>query len=324
MPRAKKHGADIQRLDYRPVVPYQLDLEIYAASEMRRRGTREKVRTAHRYDFHMLVCVTQGACTQWVDFEPTPCEVGSLLALRPGQVHNLGPDEVWDGWIVLFRPEFLLPASSPAHDLKLAVDLDRLPAHLRLQGDDLRSVVAAIAQMQEDTLIDAPTEDLHALLRYQLHALLSRCNLIHGRQEAHDMLNSRALQRFKRFRQAVEQRFATWHQVADYANHLGCTEKSLTRAAMEAAGVSAKVFIVLRINLEAKRLLVHTDLPVALVAERLGFDEVTNFSKFFKRETGCTPAEFRRRQVAEYVPSEPASDDARQDAPPRAGRAGPG
>ncbi len=305
MPRARQHGADIQRLDYRPVVPYLLDLEVYAASEMRRRGTREKVRTTHRYDFHMLVCVTQGTCTQWIDFEPTPCEVGSLLALRPGQVHNLGPDEHWDGWIVLFRSEFLLPASAPAHDLKLAVDLERLPAHLRLQGDELRRVVTAIAQMLEDTLIDAPAEDLHALLRYQLHALLSRLSLIHGRQEAHDTPNSRALQRFKRFRRTVEQCFATCHQVSDYANQLGCTEKSLTRAAMAATGTSAKVFIASRINLEAKRLLAHTDLPVALIAEKLGFDEATNFSKFFKRETGCPPAEFRRRQVAEQVPSEP-------------------
>lgn len=297
MPRPRTRSADIQRLDYRPLVPYRLDLEIYAASTMRQRGSREKIRTTHRYDFHMLVCVTQGACIQWVDFDPTPCEVGSLLALRPGQAHNLGPDEDWDGWIVLFRPEFLLPASAPVHDLKRVVDLERLPAHLRLQGDELRSVVTAIAQMQQDTLIDEPAEDLHALLRYQLHAILSRLSLIHGRQQAHDTPDSRALQRFKRFRQAVEQGFAKWHQVADYAGQLGCTEKSLTRAATAAAAMSAKVFIASRINLEAKRLLVHTDLPVALIADKLGFDEATNFSKFFKRDTGCTPAEFRRRQL---------------------------
>jgi AraC-like DNA-binding protein len=86
------------------------------------------------------------------------------------------------------------------------------------------------------------------------------------------------VQRFKRFRQTVEQCFANWHQVADYANQLGCTEKTLTRAAMAATGMSAKVFIASRINLEAKRLLAHTDLPVALIADKLGFDEATNFS----------------------------------------------
>jgi AraC-like DNA-binding protein len=59
--------------------------------------------------------------------------------------------------------------------------------------------------------------------------------------------------------------------------------------------MSAKAFISARINLEAKRLLAHTVLPVSVIAERLGFEEATHFSKFFKRNTGCTPTEFRLR-----------------------------
>jgi AraC-like DNA-binding protein len=62
--------------------------------------------------------------------------------------------------------------------------------------------------------------------------------------------------------------------------------------------MSAKAFISKRINLEAKRLLVHTDFPVGVIAERLGFQEATHFSKFFKRETSCTPKEFRARSDA--------------------------
>lgn len=38
----------------------------------------------------------------------------------------------------------------------------------------------------------------------------------------------------------------------------GCTEKTLTRAAMSMAGVTTKAFIASHISLEAKRLLVHT------------------------------------------------------------------
>lgn len=63
--------------------------------------------------------------------------------------------------------------------------------------------------------------------------------------------------------------------------------------------MTAKAIIAARINLEAKRLLVHTSLPVGTIAEQLGFDEPTNFGKFFKREAGCTPAAFRRAQGAE-------------------------
>jgi AraC-like DNA-binding protein len=47
-----------------------------------------------------------------------------------------------------------------------------------------------------------------------------------------------------------------------------------------------------------KRAKVHTNLSVSAIAEKLGFDEPTNFSKFFRREAACSPAEFRQQHRA--------------------------
>lgn len=290
---------DIQRLGYQPQAPYQLDLEVFSVGDLRRRG-KEQVRVTHRYEFHTLVCVTQGTCTQMVDFKSISCEPGSLLVVRAGQAHNYGQSDEWDGWNLLFRPEFVLPVSTTSHDLKLALDLESLPEHMTLSSQELRKATDLFQQMREDTLMDvltgAPQEDVHRLLRHQLHTLLTRLSILQGRRQA--QLVSPASQRFQRFQQLVDQRFAQWHQVAAYANQLGYSEKSLARAVAAATGMPAKAFIAARINLEAKRLLVHMDMPVTTIAEKLGFDEATNFSKFFRREVGCTPAEFRRIQRA--------------------------
>lgn len=296
MPGKDNRRAEIQRLEYRPSTPYRLDLQVFSVSDLRRRVRKERLRTTHRYAFHQLVCITHGTCTHLVDTKPTYCEPGSLLAFRPGQTHNFGLEEDWDGWMILFRPEFLLPSPAAAPDLNLMAGFDKLPEHVSLRDDELRSVTDAVAQMREDVEIDAPPKDVHALLRYQLYALLLRLSIIHDRREVPTRENTRAMRRFKEFKQLVEKSFAQWHQVADYAKQLGCAEKSLARATMEAAGINAKAFIASRISLEAKRLLVYTDLSVTLIAENLGFAEATNFIKFFKRETGCTPAEFRRQQ----------------------------
>ena len=290
---------DIQRLGYQPQAPYQLDLEVFSVGDLRRRG-KEQVRVTHRYEFHTLVCVTQGTCTQMVDFKSISCEPGSLLVVRAGQAHNYGQSDEWDGWNLMFRPEFVLPVSTTSHDLKLALDLESLPEHMTLSSQELRKATDLFQQMREDTLMDVlvgtPQEDLHRLLRHQLHTLLTRLRILQGRRQT--QLVSPASQRFQRFQQLVDQRFAQWHQVADYANQLGYSEKSLARAVAAATGMPAKAFIAARINLEAKRLLVHMDMPVTTIAEKLGFDEATNFSKFFRREVGCTPAEFRRIQRA--------------------------
>ncbi|MFH1116673.1 MAG: helix-turn-helix domain-containing protein [Pseudomonadota bacterium] len=136
---------------------------------------------------------------------------------------------------------------------------------------------------------------MHALLRHQLYTLLSRVNVVRGQYEAR-RATLLGLQLFKSFQKLVEKNFAKLHQAADYADLPGCSGKSLKRAAMEAAEVKAKEVIASRINLEAKRLPTYTTLPVALIGDCLGFDEPTNFVKFFKREAGCSPGEFRRSQ----------------------------
>ena len=152
--------------------------------------------------------------------------------------------------------------------------------------------------MHQDTQTHAASLHAHALLRYQLYALLTRLRMAHEQQSAQPAPPGRALQRFKAFELLVEKHFATWHQLPRYAQQLGCSEKSLVRASLEAAGVTPKAFISARIVLEAKRLLAHTTWPVARVAEGLGYSDLANFAKFFKREAGCTPTEFRSRQTA--------------------------
>ncbi len=47
--------------------------------------------------------------------------------------------------------------------------------------------------------------------------------------------------------------------------------------------------------LEAKRLLAHGPDSVARIAGQLGFDDPSNFSKYFQHRTGTTPAAFRGR-----------------------------
>ena len=81
--------------------------------------------------------------------------------------------------------------------------------------------------------------------------------------------------------------------------------QTLTRATTGVAGITAKAFIASRINLEAKRLLAHTSSSVATIADSLGFDDPSNFVKFFKRETGCTHGVPKRPSV----PVTGATDD---------------
>ena len=78
-----KSRTKLDQLNYRPG-GRELDVEIFRFSDLRRRVTAEQILALYHYSFHTLICVTEGAVTQWVDFRPVDCAAGSLLVLRPG------------------------------------------------------------------------------------------------------------------------------------------------------------------------------------------------------------------------------------------------
>ncbi|MCX5113465.1 helix-turn-helix transcriptional regulator [Streptomyces sp. NBC_00378] len=93
----------------------------------------------------------------------------------------------------------------------------------------------------------------------------------------------------------MERDYTRVRDVGHYARALGYAPRTLARAALDAAGVGAKKFIDRRVVLEAKRLLVHGDEPVAQVAARVCFLDASNFVKYFTQRTDTTPAAFRTR-----------------------------
>ncbi|MBI3898705.1 MAG: AraC family transcriptional regulator [Gammaproteobacteria bacterium] len=295
MSAKKRADGKIVIAPYRPAANYGLDLEIFPASVLQRKASVAYLRIAKRIEFHLLIFVTGGQCSIMVDFESIACKRGSLLMLQPGQVHRFDATATWNGWIVIFRPEFLEPKETtiPIGEWEIFQQLDELPMALVLNASEQQAVAESVTRMFQDAQLNASAGIRHALLRNQLHALLIRLHLVQGRRSKTAHIAPVLLQRFKQYRLAVERDFPQRHRVADYAKRLGCSEKSLGRAVLEAAGQSAKAYLSQRIALEAKRLLAHTGLPISVIADRLGFDEATNFIKFFRREAGCAPGDFR-------------------------------
>lgn len=287
----------IATLPYRPPVRYALDLEVMTVDELRSRMPVGQRHFVHRIQFHMLVLVTRGTFTHMVDFEHYRCSKGALLALRPGQVQRFQRAPEWQGWIAMFRPEFLLPLQGPAGDVHSRAGVAGLPTLLQPGTRTFEATVECLKRMHADAAALPAGPEAGALLRHQLTALLLRLSLESAGQRSLEPGSAASLQRFRRFQAAVESHFVREHGLAGYAHRLGCSERSLTRAALESAGVSAKAYLVNRIVLEAKRLLAHTAAPIATIADDLGFAEATNFVKFFRREAGCAPGAFRRQQA---------------------------
>ena len=144
---AETRLAGIQAVHYAPGADYRLDLEVFSGAQLRRRVADEYLGLTQRIDFYMLICVTEGSFTHTVDFEPIACRPGSLMTLRPAQVQQFDVTAQWDGWLVIFRPEFLFALGSLAlaDGVKVHNSLDSLPTHLQLNGDELGAALQALS-----------------------------------------------------------------------------------------------------------------------------------------------------------------------------------
>ena len=94
-------------------------------------------------------------------------------------------------------------------------------------------------------------------------------------------------------RDLVENHFRKERLLAFYASKLAMTPDRLNDHVKRATGVTAGHLIRQRVLTEAKRQLVFTSQPIHDIAYDLAFSDPSHFARFFRKQTGMTPQDFR-------------------------------
>ena len=100
---------------------------------------------------------------------------------------------------------------------------------------------------------------------------------------------------FTRFIELLNRHGTTEHAIPFYANQLCLSPNRLSAVIKEYSGKTVMQWLNCRLVLQAKVLLRGGIDPIGDIAFALGFDEQGSFARFFKRETGMTPTEYRNR-----------------------------
>lgn len=100
----------------------------------------------------------------------------------------------------------------------------------------------------------------------------------------------------REFNFLVEQHFRYKHSVADYAELLHKSPKTISNVFSKMDSKSPLKYIHERIALEARRMLYYTDKPVKEIAYQLGFEDIQAFSRFFKKQEGVSPSEYKEKR----------------------------
>ncbi|GGM96143.1 hypothetical protein GCM10010967_32110 [Dyadobacter beijingensis] len=96
------------------------------------------------------------------------------------------------------------------------------------------------------------------------------------------------------FRKLVAEHFPEHKEVAHYATELNITPKYLSEILQAELGKPAKTFIDEHVLMEAKSLLKQTTFSVQEICYWLGFEDASHFTKWFRKQAGVTPTEYRK------------------------------
>ena len=245
-------------------------------------------------EFYHIIFITKGSGEHFVDFKKYKYKAGSILFISKGQVHafEVYPDR--DGFVILFTEAFL--SKNLIHsDILSLYRLYNYPFQVPIiQPEQIGK--SNFLRMIREIYDEYNSPDGFA--KEEMLRLLLKLILLKAERVKNTLLpkekNSEWFIKFGIFRNMLENRFTETRNAKEYAKKMNISYKHLNEICKSLTGNTAKEFIDNFVILEIKRHLAISDISIKELTYELGFDEPTNFVKYFKKHTLQSPSQFRR------------------------------
>ena len=258
-----------------------------------RRSLDHDPKQLHKVEFFIIMLITEGEGLHTIDFTDYKYKKGSLLTIRKDQIHKFHKGNGIKGYLLIFKDEFLvsyLEQQEAQKSLQLFNELLGSPK-IQLTPTDFDMVFRIIGRIVSEYVNIIDDYSL-GIIRSELHILTAKLYRIKS-QENHSLMDKKYLSEFIQLQSLIEKNVTKTTRVNDYARMMAVSTKTLNTISKRILNKTAKEFIDEICTKQIKRLLINTPLSIKEIAYASGFIETTNFYKYFKRQEGMTPEQFR-------------------------------
>lgn len=253
-------------------------------------GRRRTAPHAHPA-YGQVIFVRIGRGVMNLEGASVPFEAPCALLLPNECVHGLEYEIDVDRWVVTIEDTYLAQINA------------KLPEFIQLWTEPR---VISLSYSAE-----AP-EDVYSLIRRLEHEIRSKAlghvvgtealltslllRLVRGirlDQIDKEGATRNAIRLADRFRELIHQHFRENLRLQNYASMMAVSPAQLRAACVAATGLSPTKLIHARLIIEAKRNLIFGDMSIEQIAYGLGFVDTAYFTRFFRKEVGQSPSQFR-------------------------------
>lgn len=245
-----------------------------------------------------LIVMTQGVLYLEYNGERYTVSAGHYLLLppregQPNMRHGFQPSDCEFYWLHFAVDSNTFYQYPPPHDYEAQVPSDQF-LHLTVQGKVPApdKLVILMRQLQNNVRAGYPQRALD----YETSAVLweLHCQLLLAFRAIGHAPEARPKQMYMDILDYVRANASAGLRVEDVAKHFGYNAKYLSHLFIKLGGQPLKQYI-LRCRMDsANMLLADTNLSIADIAQRIGYEDAHNFSRAYKKVMGVSPSDYRQ------------------------------
>jgi AraC family transcriptional activator of pobA len=248
---------------------------------------KDMVQELHRHDFFYILALKKGAGNHEIDFTSYKICNDSVFLMRPGQVHQLTLKAGSTGYLMGFKTDFYHP-----HD-KVSTQLLRKASSMNFHQLDANRFKKLLSILDSMFLEYASKQEgYQEVIKANLCILFIELVRQNGKSLSTNV-NPYTQDRLEEFLELLQTHISNQKQVSYYADTLHLSPYQLNAITKATLGKTCSEIISGYIILESKRYLLATSSQVTQIALQLGYEDVSYFIRFFKKQTGYSPEAFR-------------------------------
>lgn len=238
-------------------------------------------KSIHQHDYFEIIWFTevQGEDTILIDFGEFPISENCFYLIAAGHLHRIDRANK-KGWVISISKSFyyaVTPVEIQARSIYIINSIIN-----QQKCNMCRTLIQMIIDEYDISRRYALLEAYFKALFIHFSPIFEKCNCAKNeKKRVSDLLNM------------IEENYTIHKEVVFYAQQLALSEKAANELSKKVTGKTIKSLIQERLVLEIKREVASNQLSFKEIANRLGFSEATYFSRFFKKQTGYTPEEYK-------------------------------
>jgi AraC family transcriptional regulator, transcriptional activator of pobA len=250
---------------------------------------------AHRHrNLFQILLIERGGGEMTFDASRLPFAAPAAILVPSAIAHGFRFEpNVTDGWVLSFTEDAAEPLTDRAGDALARLRALAAEPIVPIADETERARLSALCKelFEEGSLA---REGYRLAMRGLLVLIaVSVARLAASRARTGAVTLQPADATVAQLRALVDENFRAQRQLGFYAEKLAMTVDRLNDHVKRSTGVTAGHLIRQRVLTEAKRQLVFTTQPIHDISEELAFADPSHFARFFRKQTGTTPHEFR-------------------------------